>query len=111
MGRYKLFYDFLWMTDRFCTNYVDVLTEAKYLGLDDDKLLVPTLFYLGSTHRQLGLDGVSLREVPQGDATDDPISQARNAIQMIELTLSMKKLKVTATTSMNTAFCQFPSLA
>eukprot|EP00985_Skeletonema_marinoi_P014427 scaffold7309_cov153-Skeletonema_marinoi.AAC.5 len=47
MGRYTLFHDFLCRPDRLDANYSNVPFEMKYLGDDDDKLLVPALFYLG----------------------------------------------------------------
>ncbi len=50
MGRYTLFYDFL-STD--IINHVEVLKAMMKLDSEDDRLLVPTLFYLANGRQEL----------------------------------------------------------
>jgi hypothetical protein len=81
MGKYKLFDDYLM---RINLSHLEVLREMKYFGIDDDRLLVPALFYLGSERGKSRRRGVNseLTSLTRGDVA-----------HMLELSLLLRKLR------------------
>ena len=85
MGRYTLFNDFL--MSKTPSNF-EVLQGMRHLGNDDDRLLVPVLFYLEWWNRSTrSMDSWVKEEIEEMKST------RFSAVQMIELNLSLRKLR------------------
>eukprot|EP00984_Skeletonema_dohrnii_P001025 scaffold323_cov74-Skeletonema_dohrnii-CCMP3373.AAC.9 len=85
MGRYTLFNDFL--TSKTPSNF-EVLQGMRHLGNDDDRLLVPALFYLEWWNRSTrSMDSWVKEEIEETKST------RFSAVQMIELNLSLRKVR------------------